>query len=114
MSNKRPGDRMWQIVLLPIAVLLVVAGCISQHSGISWMCLFLSLTCDIVFVTIYIVSALDDNLYRDVDDARQELQRQADSLQRENQRLEETNRELEKKIRSLEEANMRMHFLKWD
>ena len=56
MSNKRPGDRMWQIILFPIAILLAVAGGISQHSGISWMCLFLGLTCDIVSVTICIRS----------------------------------------------------------
>lgn len=102
MSNKRPGDRMWQIVLPPIAILLAVAGGISQHSGISWMCLFLVLTCDIVSITTCIVSALDDRMYQEVDDRRQELQRQVDSLQHENHRLEETNRRLKKRVTDLD------------
>lgn len=111
-NNKRPSDRMWPLVLPLVAILFVVAGVISQHNGIYWMCIFLGIVCNTVSITTSIVSALDDNLYWEIDTKRQELQRQVASLQQENEHLEETNRELEKKIRALEDANLHLKYLK--
>lgn len=117
MNNKRPGDRVWPIFLFPITYALLVVGLIFLNNGnhvIFWMCIFLSLTCDIVSITICIVSSRDDNLFRDAEASRRELQRQVDSLQHENQRLEETNHELTEKVRTFREESNQLAYPKAD